>query len=486
MTTAATRAAEYKMLIGGELVASSTGEWIESVNPANEEVIGYVPAGGKTDIDHAVSAAAEAFPAWAALDPARRAAYLRELAVKLRGHQDALVQLEVADTGNTIREMERDVESGASALEYFAGLAMEVKGETIPATTANLHFSLREPFGVVGRIVPFNHPVMFAASKIAAPLAAGNTVVLKPSEQSPLSSALFARACQEVFPAGVVNVVTGFGRTAGDALVRHPDVKRLAFIGSVPTGMAIQRAAGETSVKALSLELGGKNPMIVFPDADLPRALQAAVRGMNFTWQGQSCGSTSRLFLHTSVYDEAVERLAAAVSALRVGDPMDYGSDAGPVNSKRQWEKDLGYVEIAKSEGARLVAGGGRPDGERFERGYWLSPTVFADVTPGMRIFREEVFGPLLSVIRWEDTDEVIEMANAVEYGLTAAIWTNDLRTALTTARRVQSGYVWINGSSAHFRGTSFGGKKNSGTGTEEGLDELLSYTESKTIHVML
>ena len=487
MTTAAqTRAAEYKMLIGGELVPSSSGEWIDSVNPATEEVIGYVPAGGKPDVDRAVESAAAAFPMWAALDPAQRAAYLRDLAAKLRSQKEAVVQLEVADTGNTIREMELDVDSGASALEYFAGLAMEVKGETIPATTANLHFSIREPFGVVGRIVPFNHPVMFAAAKIAAPLAAGNSVVLKPSEQSPLSSLLFARMCREVLPPGVVNIVTGFGATAGDALVRHPDVKRLAFIGSVETGMALERAAGESGIKQLSLELGGKNPLIVFPDADLPRALQGAVRGMNFSWQGQSCGSTSRLFLHASMYEDALAELAAMVGRLRVGDPLQYSSDVGPINSKRQLEKDLRYIENARAEGARLLTGGKRPDGDEFARGYWLEPTVFADVTPGMQLFREEVFGPVLSVIRWEDTDEVIEMANAVDYGLTAAIWTRDIRTALTTARRVQSGYVWINGSSAHYRGSSFGGKKNSGTGTEEGLDELLSYTENKTIHVIL
>jgi betaine-aldehyde dehydrogenase len=485
-TTAETRAAEYKMLIGGELVPSSSGEWIDSVNPATEEVIGYVPAGGKPDVGRAVESAAAAFPVWAGLDPAQRAAYLRELAAKLRSQKEAVVELEVADTGNTIREMELDVDSGASALEYFAGLAMEVKGETIPATAANLHFSVREPFGVVGRIVPFNHPVMFAASKIAAPLAAGNCVVLKPSEQSSLSSLLFAGMCREVLPPGVVNIVTGLGATAGDALVRHPGVKRLAFIGSVETGMAIERAAGESGIKQISLELGGKNPLIVFPDADLPRALQGAVRGMNFSWQGQSCGSTSRLFLHDSVYEEALAELAAMVGRLRIGDPRQRSSDVGPINSKRQLEKDLRYIENARAEGARLLTGGKRPDGDEFTRGYWLEPTVFADVTPGMQLFREEVFGPVLSVIRWEDTEQVIEMANAVEYGLTAAIWTQDIRTALTTARRVQSGYVWVNGSSAHYRGTSFGGKKNSGTGTEEGLDELLSYTENKTIHVIL
>jgi acyl-CoA reductase-like NAD-dependent aldehyde dehydrogenase len=283
-----------------------------------------------------------------------------------------------------------------------------------------------------------------------------------------------------------MNVVTGTGTGTGDALVRHPDIKRIGFTGSVATGLAIQRAASEVSVKQLSLELGGKNPMIVFPDADLSKVVAGVIRGMNFSWQGQSCGSTSRLFVHRSVHDRVLDELAVSVDALRIGDPHDRSSQVGPINSKPQPDKDLRYIEVAASEGARVVAGGGPPSGDQFSRGYWLRPTVFADVTPEMRIFNEEVFGPVLSVIPFDDTDQVIEMANAVEYGLTAAVWTRDLATALTTARRLETGYVWINGTSAHFPGCSFGGHKNSGTGTEEGFEELLSYTENKTVHVVL
>jgi betaine-aldehyde dehydrogenase len=478
--------ADRRMLIGGELVESSSGEWIESTSPATEEFIGRVPAGTAADVADAVDAAKAAFPAWADLAPAERTEYLRELASRLRERKDEILHIEVVDTGNTIRKMSADVDRGADSLDYYAGLVLEAKGETIPATSGNLHFSLREPYGVVGRIIPFNHPVQFAASKLAAPLAAGNAVVLKPSEQSPLSALVLAELCQEVLPPGVVNIVTGLGAVAGDALVRHPDVKRLAFTGSVPTGLAIQRAAAESAVKELTLELGGKNPMIVFPDADLNRAVVAAVNGMNFAWSGQSCGSTSRLFLHDSIYDNCLERVCELVANLRMGDPLDPDSDMGPVNSKGQFARDLHYVEVAHEDGAKLVTGGERPAGEPFTRGYWLQPTVFADVTPAMRIFQEEVFGPVLSVIRWHDIDDVIRMANSVEYGLTAAVWTRDLTNALQTARRVQAGYVWINGGSAHFLGTSFGGKKNSGIGREEGTDELLSYTELKTIHVML
>jgi aldehyde dehydrogenase (NAD+)/betaine-aldehyde dehydrogenase len=379
-----------------------------------------------------------------------------------------------------------DIDSGAETLEYFAGLVRELKGETIPATSKNLHFSLREPYGVVARIVPFNHPFMFAASKMAAPLAAGNTVILKPSEQTSLSALLLGELCREALPPGVVNIVTGYGAQAGDGLVRHPRVKRVAFTGSVETGRAIQRSAADVAVKEVSLELGGKNPMIVFPDADLDAAIAASIIGMNFAWQGQSCGSTSRLFLHRDIYDAGLEKLLGRVRGLRVAEPHDPGADMGPVNSKVQYEKDLGYIEKGREDGGNLVFGGHRPDGAEFARGYWLEPTVFADVVPGMRIYEEEIFGPVLSVVRWSDVDELVEMVNGVQYALTAAIWTNNIGDALRTARRVPAGYVWINGVAEHFLGTSFGGQKNSGIGNEEGFEEMLSYTELKTVHIIL
>lgn len=474
------------MLIGGELVESESGEWLESVDPANEEVIGRVPAASAEDVRRAVEAAGRAWPEWAALDVKERARCLKEVAARLSERSEEILRVEVTDTGNTIGKMRGDVGKAVDALEYYAGLGLEMKGETIPATPENLHLSVREPYGVVGRIIPFNHPVMFAASRMAAPLMAGNAVVVKPSEQSPLSATMLGEICREALPPGIVNIVTGIGGVAGDALVRHPNVKRLAFIGSVETGMAIQRSAAEVAVKHVSLELGGKNPMIVFPDADLEKAMASAVAGMNFAWQGQSCGSVSRLFLHDSIHDEALEGIKERVESIKLGDPLDESSGMGPINSKAQYEKVKYYVAAGKEDGARLVTGGAPPEGERFERGYWMEPTVFADVTPEMRIFREEIFGPVLSVIRWSDADEVIEMANGVEYGLTAAIWTESLKTALTTARRVRSGYVWINGVSAHYPGCSFGGMKNSGIGREEGLEELMSYTESKAIHVHL
>jgi aldehyde dehydrogenase (NAD+)/betaine-aldehyde dehydrogenase len=267
-----------------------------------------------------------------------------------------------------------------------------------------------------------------------------------------------------------------------------PILKGALLCGSKPspTGLAIQHSAAEVAVKKVTLELGGKNPTIVFPDVDLEEVAQAAIAGMNFSWQGQSCGSTSRLLLHEDIYDEVLERVIAKTVALRLGDPMDDRTQMGPVNSKIQYDKVQRYVQIAKDEGARLVNGGKRPAGADFKRGFWIEPTVFAEVDQGMRIAREEVFGPILSVLKWSTLEQAIEIANGTEYGLTAAIWTNDINLALTTAKRVRSGYQWINGVSTHFLGTGFGGMGNSGVGREECMEDLLSYTETKTIHVML
>jgi acyl-CoA reductase-like NAD-dependent aldehyde dehydrogenase len=481
-----TKLQDMPMLIDGKLVASESGRWMESVNPATEEVIGRTPEGTTTDVDLAVEAAEKAQPEWAALPVSKRADYLHKLSDGMAKRADEILRVEVMDTGNTIFKMRDDVGKAIGQLKFFAGLGYEMKGQSVPSTPGNIHFTLREPYGVVGRIIPFNHPISFAASRMAAPLIAGNTIVEKPSEQSPLSASILAEIAAEVMPPGVVNIVTGHGREAGDALVRHPRVKRIAFIGSVQTGMAIQRSAAEVAVKHVTLELGGKNPMIVFPDADYEKALAGAVGGMNFAWSGQSCGSTSRLFIHESLYEKFLADLVSKVSKLKLGDPLAEDSKMGPMNSKGQYEKVMHYIRAGKEDGARLMTGGKRPEGELFKKGYWIEPTVFAEVKRGMRIAQEEIFGPVLSVFKWKDVDEVIELANSTEYGLTAAIWTRDITTALTTARKVQSGHIWINGVSGHFKGMPFGGFKNSGIGREEGLEELLSYTEEKAIHVML
>lgn len=474
------------MYIGGKFEASDGGKWMDSVNPATGEVHGRVPAGTVTDVDRAVKAAAAAQVEWSARSVWERGAVLRQLADAIQARGQDVIALEAADTGNTIASLGGDITLATAYLNFVSGLGIEIKGESVPATPQNIHFTMRHPFGVVGRIVPFNHPFLFAAAHLGAPLIAGNAVVLKSPDQSPLSATVMAEICHEVLPPGLVNIVSGEGMVVGDAIVRHPRVPRIGFTGSVPTGLAIQRAAAEVAVKHITLELGGKNPFIAFPDADPAAVAKAAVAGMNFSWSGQSCGSTSRLMLHESMYEDVIARIETAVSAIRVGDPLDVNSGMGPVNSARHYKHVMSLIDSAKSEGARLVTGGSRPKGAAFERGYWVRPTVFADVTMDMRIGREEVFGPVLSILKWRTTDEAIEMANCLDMGLTAAIWTNDIRLAMDTARRVESGLVWINGTGRHYMGTGFAGWKNSGLGREECLEEVLSYTQSKSIHIIL
>jgi acyl-CoA reductase-like NAD-dependent aldehyde dehydrogenase len=474
------------MLIDGTLCPSVNERWLDAIDPSNEEVIGRVPEGTAEDVRLAVDAAGRAAESWAATPALQRAALVRELASRSLERAEELLDIEVRDTGNTRRRMARDVTMATDLLQYYAGLALELKGETIPSSPTGLHLSVREPYGVVGRILAFNHPFYFAASRLAAPLVAGNTVVLKPSEDAPLSTTVLAELCAEIFPPGVVNIVTGTGHAAGSALVRDSRVKRLTFIGSVPTGREIQRQAAETSVKHVSLELGGKNPMVVFDDADPEQVATAAVNGMNFGHQGQSCGSTSRLLLHADLYDDVVARVVDQVAALRVGDPTSDDTDMGPLNNRRHLERVVGHVNAAVEDGAELLTGGERPSGAQFERGFWLRPTVFAGVTPEMRLFREEVFGPVLAITRWSAEDDIVALANGVDYGLTASIWTNDLNRALMTARAIDAGYIWVNGYSTHHPGTNFGGHKQSGIGSEEGLEELLSFTEQKTINVAL
>jgi acyl-CoA reductase-like NAD-dependent aldehyde dehydrogenase len=475
-----------RMLIGGELVASENEKYEFSTNPADERIIGRTPAATIKDVNRAVFAANAAWPAWAALSPSLRGEILRKFGEAIAARADEILHVEVADTGNSLAAMRGDVQMAIDSLNYYAGIAHELKGESIPATAENLHITVREPYGVVARIIPFNHPLMFAVARTAAALAAGNAVVVKPPETSPLSSMILAEIAKDALPGGIFNIVTGSGAVVGDALVRHPLIKRIAFIGSVPTGQAIQRAAAESGVKHVTLELGGKNPLIVFPDNDVDAIAAAAVGGMNFSWQGQSCGSTSRLLVHADLYDAVVERVAELAESLRVGDPMDSTVDMGPLNSRRQYEKVVDFIAEGNRCGARLVAGGARPAGDAFARGFWIRPTVFADVTPEMRLWREEIFGPVLSVGRWTTVNEVVELANNTEFGLTAAIWTHDIKAALHMARRVHAGHIWINGYSRHFLGVPFGGMKNSGIGREEGIEEMLSYTETKTINVML
>jgi betaine-aldehyde dehydrogenase len=474
------------MLIGGKLVEAADGGELEVVNPATREVIGRIPAGTTADVDAAVTAARQAFPAWRALSPVERGRYVDALAEQIDAHGDELAWLDTIDNGSPIKVMRGDYALSVEQLRFFAGLAPALRGESIPTPDRlSVDFTLREPFGVVGRIVPFNHPLMFAATKLAAPLVAGNTVVLKPSQHTSLSALRLGELCAEVLPPGVVNVVSGKGSVVGERLAVHPDVPRLAFTGSVEVGRRLQRQAASERVKVVTLELGGKNPIIVFDDADLDAAVDGVVRGMNFTWQGQSCGSTSRLYAHRSIWDTLIARLTARLEEMVVGDPTDESTDVGAIVSQDQYDSVLRHLEAGKADPrATLLTGGVATDAGP---GFFVRPTLFAiesaDDT-GVAIAEEEIFGPILVAVPFDDYGAVIQRANALPLGLTASIWTTSLERAMSAVRDIESGYVWVNWSSSHIPGTPFGGVKDSGVGREESIDELVSYTQSKNVYV--
>ena len=472
------------MLIGGKKVLASDGGTIDVLNPATGQLLTKVPAATADDIETAYQAAAAAFPSWSRAHPLERGKALRDLADLIEEHGDELAALDVMDNGSPIKEMRKDVDIAAAQLRYFAGLVSQVRGETIPTGDGRLNYTLRQPYGVVGRIVPFNHPLMFAAGKIAAPLAAGNTVIMKPSEHTSLSSLRLAELISDVLPPGVMNMVTGWGHTAGDAMVAHPGIRRLAFIGAETTGRAIVARAMGVNVKHVSLELGGKNPLLVFPDADLDLAVEGAIRGMNFTWQGQSCGSTSRVFVDRAIHDEFLERLVAAVEPLKQGAPDDWTTETGSMINQAQFDKVQYYVNLGKEEGSQLVLGGQhRTDGD-MKDGLFISPAIFSGVDPNSRMAREEIFGPVMAVMPFSGYDEGLALANDTDLGLTAAVYTKDLTVAHRFANDVEAGFVWVNDSSRHFIGAPFGGYKNSGIGREEDIEELESYTQVKNVNV--
>ena len=469
---------------GGKWHKAKSGRAADAINPGTGESLGPVADCGAADIDAAVASAKAAFPAWRDTPPLERARLLKRIATVLRDHAEELALIDAADCGNPVAEMVKDATIAAAQIEFYAGLVTEMKGASIPMGPGVVNFSVREPRGVVGRIIPFNHPFMFCAGKAAAPLAAGNTVVMKPPEQAPLSSLRLAELIGDILPPGVFNLVPG-GREAGAALASHRDVAMIALIGSVPTGRAVMKAASDT-LKAVMLELGGKNALIAFPDADPDEVADGVIGGMNFTWCGQSCGSTSRAFIHEKIYDAVLAKVKAKVGHYKPGVATDPSTTMGSIISKTQYERILGFIDSAKQEGARLLTGGGRPSDPALAKGFFIEPTVFADVQPTMRIAREEIFGPVLSVFKWSDEDKMLAEVNAVEYGLTASIWTNELSTAHRAAAAVQSGFVWINEVSKHFLGAPFGGFKQSGVGREECFEELIAYTQEKNIHVRL
>jgi len=467
--------------IGGEYVDAQEGGRFATVNPSNGEHLADVPLATAADVDRAVAAAELGFREWSRVSLKERALCLELLARRIEEKAEDLALLDSVDAGNALSGMRGDMDWTTDTLRYFAGLVTEIKGESSSHGPNHLNFTRRQPYGVVARIVAFNHPFRFCIEKIAAPLAAGNAVVVKGSEQAPISSLRIGELVDGIFPPGVVNVIAGAAE-AGAALVTHPGVSRIGFVGSVPTGRAIAVAAAE-SLKVVSLELGGKNPIIIFPDADPDQAATAAIKGMNMNRQGQSCSSTSRVFVHGSLHEPVAAELARQAEALPVGAPWYDDSEVGPVVSERQYDRVMDFIASGRDEGAELLAGGGPPDDADLAAGYFIKPTVFDHVTPEMRIGSEEIFGPVMSIMPWDNEDAMLEAVNGVEYGLTAAIVTKDLAQAMQTAEQVDAGYVWVN-TGSRYLGAPYGGWKQSGLGQEECLEELLSYTRIKNVNM--
>lgn len=470
----------FDMLVAGQRLREGSLGTVGGENPTTEEPLPSVAHAGAPEVDRAVAAAWEASHTWRQTGWRERSDVLRKLADRARGAIDELAALDTESCGLPLAAAKADVESGCQALEYFGGLASELTGTVYPPGSGVPALSLRQPCGVVGRILAFNHPVQFVLGKAAAPLAAGNAVLLKPSEHSPYSALRIAELAEEVLPKGVLTVLTGEGATTGSLIVEHPDVPRVAATGGIATGRAILQGAAE-HIKHVTLELGGKNPLLAFTDADPQLVAEAAVRGMNFTRsQGQSCGSTSRLLVHESQHDEVVEAVVAQVADIAVGDPFDPGTDMGPLAFRAHHERVTGYIESGLAEGATLALGGRRPAAR--SRGFFLEPAVFIDVEPGMRIAREEIFGPVLSVLRWRTQEELLAIANGTEHGLTASVWTEDLRTAHETAGAVDAGLVWVNTVARRDLTVPWGGLKASGLGKEYGRAELESFTVEKSV----
>lgn len=487
-TTAAPveRKAQNRLYIGGDWVDAADGRTFQTLHPATGEVIAEVAEAGPREIDAAVQAARTALAGpWSRMTAAERGNLLWKIADAIEARGAELARLETLDNGKPIREAQIDIREVVDCFRYYAGWATKLHGETIPVRGNILNYTLREPVGVVGAIIPWNFPLLMAAWKVAPALACGNTVVLKPAEQTPLSALELAAIAHEVgLPAGVLNVVPGFGETAGAALVRHPDVDKIAFTGSTEVGKVIMREAAGT-LKKVSLELGGKSPNIVFPDADLDAAARGAFAGIFYN-TGQACTAGSRLLVHESVHDALLEKLVERAAKTVPGDPFDPKTRIGPLISQEQLDRVMGYIARGREEGAELLCGGERALYQGEEKGFWLQPTIFDRVAPEHTIAREEIFGPVLATLTFRDEEEAIALANATIYGLAAGIWTNDIKRAHRVARAIQAGTVWINTYHPLDPASPFGGYKQSGYGRELGQYALDLYTQVKSVWVDL
>jgi acyl-CoA reductase-like NAD-dependent aldehyde dehydrogenase len=475
-----------QLWIGGEWRDAASGKTFATGNPATEEKIADVAEADRADIDLAVGAAQKAFEsgAWPKMNVTERARVLWRIGDLLLEHADELARLETMNNGKPIFESRQvDIPAAAACFQYYAGWVTKIHGSTIPVPGNYLNYTLREPLGVVGAIIPWNFPILMAAWKLAPALATGNTVVLKPAEQTPLTALRMAEIFEKAgVPAGVINIVPGYGPTAGAALVKHPGVAKIAFTGSTAVGKEIMRSAADT-LKKVSLELGGKSPNIVFADADLDAAVRGAINGI-FYGKGEVCAAGSRLFVEQSVHDQFLEKLAERAAKLTVGDPMHPKTRLGALVSSEQMNKVLGYIESGKSEGARLVTGGERAP--QNGKGFFVKPTIFDRVDNSMKIAREEIFGPVLAAIEFKDIDDAIAQANNTIYGLAAAVWTRDVKKAHKAARAIKAGTVWVNTYNMLDTASPFGGYKMSGFGRELGEHALDLYTQVKSVWVDL
>ncbi len=472
---------ELKLLINNRWQPSQSGRTFATVNPSTGEEICQVAEADAADVDAAVRAARAAFESgpWRKMNASARGRLLHRLADLIEANADQLARLESLDNGKPVSVARAvDVVKTVACYRYFAGWADKVHGKTIPIDGEFLCYTRHEPMGVVGQIIPWNFPMLMMAWKLAPALATGNTVLLKPAEQTPLSALRIGELILEAgFPAGVVNVLPGFGPTAGAAIARHMDVDKVAFTGSTEVGHLVMEAAAKSNLKPVTLELGGKSPNIIFADVDLDEAVQGAHAGL-FSNQGQSCCAGSRVFVDKSVYDQFVEKSIAHAEKRVVGDPFDPATELGPLVDRMQFDKVMSYIDSGRGEGATLACGGDRIG----NRGYFVRPTVFSNVQDEMKIAREEIFGPVMSVIPFNDLDEVIARANRTKYGLAAAVWTRDIKKALAVANGVRAGTIWVNCYNVLDTRAPFGGFKQSGIGRELGEYGLQQYTQVKTI----
>jgi len=475
------RVSDQLLLIDGKWRPSVSGKTFETVDPATNQIICRVAEGDAADIDLAVAAARRAFDSgpWSRMSGSERGRLIYKLADLVEKHQQELAALESLDNGKPYRDsIAADLPLTIKCYRYYAGWADKMAGKTIPVDGPYTCFTRHEPVGVVGQIIPWNFPLLMQAWKWGPALASGCTLVLKPAEQTPLSAARVAQLAQEAgFPDGVINVVPGFGPTAGAALTRHMDVDKVAFTGETTTGQIIMEAAARSNLKRVSLELGGKSPNVVFADADLDAAVEGAYFGLFFN-QGQCCCAGSRLFVEEKVHDEFVDRLVKRARSQKVGDPFDPATTQGPQITREQQQRVLGYIEAGKNEGAKLHCGGGKPD----LPGYYVEPTVFSGVRDDMKIAREEIFGPVMNILPFKSIDEVIERGNRTHFGLAAAVWTRDIKKAHRMARSLRAGTVWINCYDVFDAAAPFGGYKMSGIGRELGEYALQLYTEVKSV----